>query len=237
MRIWNALTAECGAFLYGWMNSVLGGPVAIASISAGLLRFTGYLFPVLATPIFVWRIPVSASHPSAFPVTRAQVVSVGVIIVATLVNCLSVRLGGEIQITLTIIKIAAIVAVVVLGFGFARHANFYSSPSPKWSGGGLSGFLTAMAAALWAYDGWANLTMVGSEVKNPERNIPRALFAGVLVACALYLGMSAVCFYVLRFARVASSPFVAADVVAKAVGHNVAKLDRDCDHDLRPRLH
>lgn len=209
-------------FLYGWMNSVLGGPVAIASISAGLLRFTGYLFPVLATPIFVWRIPVSASHPYAFPVTWAQVVSVGVIIVVTLVNCLSVKLGGEIQITLTIIKIAAIVAVVVLGFGFARHANSYSSPSPKWSVGGLSGFLTAMAAALWAYDGWANLTMVGSEVKNPERNIPRALFAGVLVVCALYLGMSAVCFYVLPFARVASSPFVAADVVAKAVGHNVA---------------
>ena len=79
-----------------------------------------------------------------------------------------------------------------------------------------------MAAALWAYDGWANLTMVGSEVENPGRNIPRSLFAGVVVVCALYLSMSAVCFYVLPFAKVAASQFVAADVVAKAIGHSVA---------------
>lgn len=209
-------------FLYGWMNSVLGGPVAIATISAGLLRFAGFLFPALAAPIFVWHAPAFASHSYAVAITWAQIVSVAVIVVVTLVNCLSVKLGGEIQITLTIIKIAAILAVIALGFTFARHASFHAFPGPGWSAGGLSGFLTAMAAALWAYDGWANLTMVGSEVKDPGRNIPRSLFAGVLVVCGLYLGMSAVCFYVLPFAKVASSPFVAADVIAKAIGHNVA---------------
>jgi basic amino acid/polyamine antiporter, APA family len=209
-------------FLYGWMNSVLGGPVAIATISAGLARFAGFLFPALAAPIFVWHVPFLASHSVAFAVTWAQTVSVAVIIVVTLVNCLSVKLGGEVQITLTVIKIAAILAVIALGFAFARHVNSHVSPGPGWNAGGLSGFLTAMAAALWAYDGWANLTMVGSEVKDPGRNIPRSLFAGVLVVCALYLGMSAVCFYVLPFGKIASSPFVAADVVAKAIGHSVA---------------
>ena len=209
-------------FLYGWMNSVLGGPVAIATISAGLLRFTGFLFPALASPVFVWHVPLLAGHSYALTVTWAQLVAVAVIFVVTLVNCVSVKLGGEIQITLTIIKIAAIVAVIALGFVFARHANSHYAPGPASSAGGISGFLTAMAAALWAYDGWANLTMVGSEVENPGRNIPRSLFAGVIVVCALYLGMSAVCFYVLPFAKVASSPFVAGDVVAAAIGHNVA---------------
>jgi basic amino acid/polyamine antiporter, APA family len=208
-------------FLYGWMNSVLGGPVAIATIAAGLLRFTGFLFPALASPVFAWHIPL-ASHSYAFTVTWAQLVSVAVIFVVTLVNCVSVKLGGEIQIALTIIKIAAIVAVIALGFGFARHFGSHSTTTTGSSAGGISGFLTAMAAALWAYDGWANLTMVGSEVENPGRNIPRSLFTGVLVVCGLYLGMSGVCFYVLPFAKVASSPFVAGDVVAAAIGHDVA---------------
>ena len=207
-------------FLYGWMNSVLGGPVAIATIAAGLLRFAGFLFPALASPVFVWHMPVI--HSYALTVTWAQVVSVAIIFVVTLVNCLSVKLGGEIQIALTIIKIVAIVAVIALGFAFAHHANSHPAPGPGWSAGGLSGFLTALAAALWAYDGWANLTMIGSEVENPGRNIPRSLFLGVLVVCALYLGMSTVCFYVLPFAKVASSPFVAGDVVAAAIGHSVA---------------
>ncbi|MFZ3243917.1 MAG: amino acid permease [Candidatus Acidiferrales bacterium] len=211
-------------FLYGWMNSVLGGPVAIATIAAGLLRFTGFLFPAVATPLFIWRVPLPlASQPYTFTFSWAQVLSVGVIVIVTLVNCLSVKLGGQIQITLTVIKIAAIAAVIVLGFAFGRHAgDFHSAAGPGWSATGLSGFLTAMAAALWAYDGWANLTMVGSEVENPGRNIPRSLFAGVVVVCALYLSMSAVCFYVLPFAKVAASQFVAADVVAKAIGHSVA---------------
>lgn len=211
-------------FLYGWMNSVLGGPVAVATIAAGLLQFTGYLFPAVATQLFTCNINLPmASHPYLFTFTWAQVLSVGVIAVVTLVNCLSVKLGGQIQITLTIIKIAAIAAVIVLGFAFGRHAgNFHSASGPGWRATGLSGFLTAMAAALWAYDGWANLTMVGSEIKDPGRNIPRSLFAGVAVVCALYLAMSAVCFYVLPFAEVAASLHVASDVIARATGANVA---------------
>jgi basic amino acid/polyamine antiporter, APA family len=208
-------------FLYGWMNSVLGGPVAVATISAGLLRFTGFLFPAVAAPFFSWSVPI-AGHSYALTVTWAEVLSVCVILIVTFINCLSVKLGGQIQIALTIIKIAAIAAIIVVGFAFGRHANFHSAPGPGWSAAGLSGFLTAMAAALWAYDGWANLTMVGSEVADPGRNIPRSLFGGVAVVCFLYLAMSAVCFYVLPFPEVAASLHVASDVIARAIGHNVA---------------
>jgi APA family basic amino acid/polyamine antiporter len=86
----------------------------------------------------------------------------------------------------------------------------------------LAGFLTAMVGALWAYDGWSNVNLVGSEVINPQRNIPRALVGGVAMVGALYLIITAACFYVLPFGAVAASTHVASDVLEKITGHGAA---------------
>lgn len=212
-------------FLFGWMNSVLGGPVAIATIAAGLLRFAGFLFPVVATPLFVWHFATPFSKaPYAFTFTWAQPLAVVAIALVTFINYLGVRLGGQVQVALTAIKIAAVLAVIAIAllFGHGSAANFHSVAAPSVAAAGLSGFLTAMVAALWAYDGWTNLTFVGSEVKNPERNIPLALVGGVVLVCGVYVAMSIACFDVLPFSKVAASRLVAADVVARATGHNSA---------------
>jgi APA family basic amino acid/polyamine antiporter len=87
----------------------------------------------------------------------------------------------------------------------------------------FSSFLAALAAALWAYDGWEDLNLVGSEVQNPQRNIPRALVGGVVFVGGVYLLFSAVCFYVLSFGAVAHSQHVASDVVEKFAGHGAAQ--------------
>jgi APA family basic amino acid/polyamine antiporter len=86
----------------------------------------------------------------------------------------------------------------------------------------LGAFLAALAAALWAYDGWEDLNLVGSEVENPQRNIPRALVGGVAVVAVIYLLFSAACLRVLPFESVASSAHVASDVVERVVGHGAA---------------
>src|SRR5580704_5722918 len=99
-------------------------------------------------------------------------------------------------------------------------------PGPMWplagSTGLLGAFLAALAAALWAYDGWEDLNLVGSEVENPQRNIPRALVGGVAVVAVIYLLFSAACLRVLPFESVASSAHVASDVVERVVGHGAA---------------
>jgi basic amino acid/polyamine antiporter, APA family len=213
------------AFLFGWIYCILGAPTSIATIAAGFMRFVGYLFPFAATPVVSWHVAWPwATQPHTFTLIWAQPLAVVAIAVVTFVNYLGVRLGGEVQIVLTVVKIAAIAAVIAVGFffGHGTAANFHSAPLAGASIVGLSGFLTAMAGALWSYDGWVNLTFVGSEIRNPERNIPLSLFGGVALVCGLYVAMSAACFFVLPFSKVAASSLIASDVVARATGHSTA---------------
>jgi basic amino acid/polyamine antiporter, APA family len=212
-------------FLFGWMYSILGAPYSIASIAAGFMLFLSFLFPAVATPLFVWRLNLPfASHPYTFAFTWAQPGAVVAVAVVTFINCLGVRLGGRVQVALTVVKIAAIAAVIAIGFflGHGRTANFHSAGAAGTTVTGLSGFLTALVAALWAYDGWINLTFVGSEVRNPERNIPLSLVGGVALVCGLYIAMSAACFFVLPFSKIIASKVVASDLIARATGNSAA---------------
>jgi APA family basic amino acid/polyamine antiporter len=140
------------------------------------------------------------------------------------VNYLGVRLGGAVQVVLTFVKIASV--LLVIGVAFFLSGNTAHPADPLWpaaAGAGVLGaFLAALAAALWAYDGWEDLNLVGSEVKNPERNFPLALVGGVSLVTVIYLLFSAACLRVLPFESVASSPHVASDVVQRAAGHGAA---------------
>jgi len=213
-------------FLFGWMHSIVGRPASAASIAAGLLRFAAFLFPVVATPIFTvhFAMPFGTGHSGAFVFTWAQPLAVGVLILMTFINYLGVRLGGEVQVVLTFLKIAAVLAIIGLGFLLAHGSasNFH----PVWpsgiSWGTMAGFWAALAAALWAYDGWEDLNLVGSEIRNPERNIPLALIAGVAFVAVIFILFSAVCFYALPVAAVAASQHVASDVFQSFAGHQAA---------------
>jgi basic amino acid/polyamine antiporter, APA family len=212
-------------FLFGWVYSIMGAPYSIASIAAGFARFVSFLFPVVAAPLFVWHFALPfTSHLYTFTFTWAQPLAAGAIALITFINCLGVRLGGRVQVILTVIKIAAILAVIGIGFflGHGTTANFHSGVATSLTSASLSRFLTAMVAAMWAYDGWINLTFVGSEVKNPERNIPLSLIGGVALVCGLYVAMSAACFFVLPFSKVVTSGVVASDLIARATGANAA---------------
>ncbi len=213
------------AFLFGWTYSIIGAPTSIATIAAGLLVFASFLFPVIATPLWTLHFSFPLTHmPVHFTFTWAQPLAVAAIALVTLINYFGVRLGGRVQVVLTVIKIAAVVAVIFIGFAFGKGsvANFHSSAAAGVGAATLAGFLTALAGALWAYDGWINLTFVGSEIQNPERNIPLSLILGVLVVCGIYTAMSAACFYVLPFTKVAASQHIASDVIARATGADAA---------------
>ena len=106
---------------------------------------------------------------------------------------------------LTIVKMFAVLAIVAAGFAFShgRPDRFHPWWPVQTSTSTVLAFLTALAAALWAYDGWEDLNRVGSEIADPQRNIPRALIGGTLLVMGIYVLFNAVCFYVLPFAAVA----------------------------------
>jgi amino acid transporter len=83
---------------------------------------------------------------------------------------------------------------------------------------GLSPFLLAMVAILWAYDGWADLAFVGGEVKDPQRNLPRALLIGTSAVVVLYLSANLVYLYLIPIQTMKHAELVAADVARLVIG-------------------
>lgn len=214
-------------FLFGWMHSIVGRPSSASSIAAGLVRFLGFLVPAVATPIFTLHIALPGLtgwlKPYDFVFTWAQPLAVLWLAIMTGVNYLGVRLGGAVQVFLTAIKIISVVIVIGVAFFAPTSSN---APDPIWPTSQdatvFSAFLAALAAALWAYDGWEDLNLVGSEVENPQRNFPRALVGGVSLVAIIYLLFSAACLKVLPFDAVASSQHIASDVVEHVAGRGAA---------------
>jgi basic amino acid/polyamine antiporter, APA family len=215
-------------FLFGWMHSIVGRPSSLSSIAAGLVRFLGFLLPAVATPIFTLHVAIPGLtgwiKPYEFVFTWGQPLAVLWLIAMTGVNYLGVRLGGAVQVFLTAIKIVSV--AIVIGVAFFAPTPAAHAPDPiwpvSWSSGVFGAFLAALAAALWAYDGWEDLNLVGSEVKDPHRNFPRALVGGVSLVAVIYLLFSAACLKVLPFESVAGSSHIASDVVEHVAGRGAA---------------
>jgi amino acid transporter len=196
------------------MSSFLDRPVAMATLAAGFVRFLGFLFPVVATPIFT-------SHVGRyeFTFTTAQPLAAFVVVIVTAINYFSVKFGGAIQILLTSLKVGAILVIVVGGVLFGtKIASSPASPVTPLGLGTIGALLTALVPAMWAYNGFNDLGDLGEEILQPQKNIPRAIILGLLTVGGLYLMANVVYFHVLPFEQVAASQHVASDVVQSFAG-------------------
>lgn len=170
------------AFLFGWMRFWIGAPGSIAAYAAGTATFLGGLVPLDFIP------------------GGGKTVAVFLILFFSAINCLKVRWGARLQTFLTALKVILILSLVIGVFGFGKSQSTFTeilNPSNQVSGFHFGSFGMAMIAALWAFDGWNNLPMVGEEIKNPKRNIPIALGFGVLAVMMLYLSANWAYFKVL----------------------------------------
>ena len=197
-------------FLYAWTWFVIAKPASIATLATGMVRVLGTF------SVFEFFSHNLVSTPLA--VSWGQLVAIAAAIFISLLNYIGVKRAGEFQLLFTVLKIGIILAIVALGFhyGGGRWANFQTSYAGAT--GGMAGFMAALVAALWAYDGWNDLNMVAGEVRQPERNIPIALIAGVAVVAVLYMLMNAAVQYVLPAAAIAGSQRPASDAMSLAIG-------------------
>jgi APA family basic amino acid/polyamine antiporter len=220
------------AFLFGWMRFVASGAGSLAALALGFAIFLNVLLTG-ALDVTYFSLDLRGYR---IPFGNLQVVALSAIAFVTIVNCASVSLGGKFATTLTAIKVGSIVALGVGVLLFARGSwtNFLL---PDTGGacegvagaerGGSAGFAAAMLGALWAYNGWNEMTFVSGEVKHPRRNIPLALTIGMIVCMVLYVFVNTTYFYVLTPTNVANVPAtssVAAVVVESFLGSIAVSL-------------
>jgi amino acid transporter len=218
----NAAYGPFWAFVYGWTQTWVAKAASIATLATGFFYYLANFLPGLES-VFI-TLPLNIG-PGWRPleIRYGQLLAIAVIVLLTGLNYIGVRVGGGIQILLTILKIALILGLIAVGLlaGAGDGSNFRSAAPAT---GGFSGFFAALVAALWAYDGWNNASMVGSEIKNPQKNLPRALIFGILLVIAIYLLTNFAYFYVLSAAEVAKSDRVAAEMMRKVTGEGGAAV-------------
>lgn len=196
-----------GGFAFAWTWFLLAKPGSIATIAAGLVRILSG-FHVLAF----------LAHPLFGSVTWGTLVAIAAIVAISFINYLGVKKAGEFQFIFTILKVGIILFIVAVGFAYARGTWTNFASDYHGAIGGMAGFIAALVAALWAYDGWNFISSVAGEVRNPQRNIPVSLIAGVAIVAALYMLVNAAVQFVLPVTKVAGSNSPAADAMALVFG-------------------
>ena len=208
-------------FLYGWTQLWVAKSGSIATLAAGFYTYLTVFVPVLATTVCIIPLHIGP-HGSLLEIHYGQLVAIALILLLAGVNYVGVRVGGNVQLLVTAIKMLLIAGLVLVGL-FAGHGDFSHFRMHISSAGGVAGFFAAMVSALWAYDGWNNVSMVSSEIREPERNLPRALIIGTISVIATYLALNIAYFYVLTPAQVASSHRVAGDMMSSLYGNAASR--------------
>jgi APA family basic amino acid/polyamine antiporter len=204
------------AFLYMWTWFAVAKPASIASVTTGLAR-TLAIFPIFRGLEHV------AIH-APLSITWAQLFAIAMTWAITGLNYLGIKKAGDFQLVFTWLK--GLLIVVIAGFCFASAQGSLTNFSTAFAGahGGFGGFMIALIAALWAYDGWNDLTMVAGEVRHPERSLPIALIFGLFIVGALYMATNAAIQYILPAAQIAAYPRPAVEALRVVTGGWGAEL-------------
>jgi amino acid transporter len=192
------------AFLFGWTALLVIRPSALGAIALIFGEYLGVFLPL--SPDVV------------------RLVAIAIILLVALANYRSVSFAAIVENSTSLAKVLAILALALLAFTLADpergafHGPIQASPL-SWGGFGL-----ALIGVLWAYDGWADLTLMAGEVRDPGRSLPRALLAGTAIVAIVYLAVNAAYLFALTLPEMAASPLVAADTARRGLGSGGAGL-------------
>ena len=202
-------------FLYSWTQMWVAKSGSIATLATGFFVYLANFFPALDR--IVYKVPMPGAAGGVLEVRYGQLLAILLILGLGGLNYFGVRIGGDVQTVVTVIKVALFCAIVFVGLTLGKPdiAPITQAAPPLSS----AGFFAALVAALWAYDGWNNVSMVASEVRDPQRNLPLALIGGTVAVIAIYIAANWAYFHVLTPQEVAASPRVAAEMMRRVVGN------------------
>src|ERR1051326_5350472 len=198
-------------YLYSWTQLWVAKSGSIATLATAFFVYLANFFPPLNSVFYSIPLPIGP-HGGPLPIQYGQLLGIVLILLLAWLNYYGVKLGGNVQIAVTVIKVGLIAAVILAGLGLGQsHSQAASSIGTAT----FSGFIAALVAALWAYDGWNNVSMVSSEIRDPQRNLPRALIFGTLCVAGIYLLANWAYFHVLSPSEVAGADRVAAEMMRR----------------------
>ena len=206
------------AFLYGWTTFIVYQTGSIAAMAVAFAKYLGYFvdLPNLSPELEAWKMPLLGN---IYPLKDfgVSLVAISAILFLAGVNYFGVHFGGFITNLFTILKVLAIGGIVVSAFFFGNGStdNFFPIFGLPTSGAIVSAIGIAMIATLWSYDGWNSLTYLAGEVKEPKKNIPRALIFGTITVILIYTVTNLAYLYILPIGEIAKSELVAASVMDK----------------------
>jgi amino acid transporter len=193
------------AFLFGWSEFVV---IRAASMGAVSLTFAEY------------ALRVQGYNPAVAPYSDySHYLAAAAIALTSSFNILGVRWGSLVQNVTTLAKYGGLAFIIILAFaiGLPKTGGHFTPAVPTGSFA-MGAFGLALVSALWAFDGWADLSFVGGEVKDPQKTLPKALIIGTLAVVVIYLLANLAYLSVFSVAQIAASPLVAADVAKVLVG-------------------
>jgi len=209
-------------FLYSWTQMWVAKSGSIATLATAFFYYLANFRPELEHIFFTIPLPLGA-HGAPLDLRYGQLLAMGLILFLAGINYFGVKLGGEVQVAVTIVKVGLIFFIIAAGLGWGHRpaqAAFDASAAPMT----FAGFFAAMVAALWAYDGWNNVSMVSSEIRQPQKNLPLALIWGTAAVVGIYILANLAYFYVLAPQEVAGSTRVAADMMRRVLGSKGADI-------------
>ncbi|HXD47492.1 MAG TPA: amino acid permease [Gemmatimonadaceae bacterium] len=200
-RSWGRLPA----FLFGWAELAI---IRAAAVGAIATTFAEYLLRVLGYD------PTIAPYDGWVHYVAAAAIAV----IAGL-NYIGVRWGSLVQNVTTLAKFVGLLFIVVAAIviGLPRTGGHFTPAAPPGSFS-IAPFGLALVSVLWAYDGWADLAFISGEVKDPARNLPRALILGTLAVIVVYLLANVAYLGTMSVGEIRHSKLVAADVALRLVG-------------------
>ena len=202
-------------FLYSWTQMWVAKSGSIATMATAFFEYTAHFVPQFE---IIWF------TVGPFPVKYGQVFALVLILLLGGINYLGVRVGGDVQVVFTGIKVGLIAFIILAGLFYAHPASAQAIAAPMPAGpipaapSLFAGFIAALVGALWAYDGWNNVGMVASEIKNPQRNLPLALIGGTIGVIGLYMLANWAYFRVLSPEEVGAHKLVAAEMMQRVAG-------------------
>ncbi|WP_295674198.1 APC family permease [uncultured Mucilaginibacter sp.] len=212
------------AFIFGWSAFTIIGSGAIAALSFVFAQSFNTLVH-LPDPFSSLK-DIGIGH-SVFPFADSGIKLLGVlaVILLTWFNIRGIKNGGALNNIVTSAKILGIVLLIIGGLFFTGRPvlNIETKIASDYPQGLslLSALFGAMLSALWAYDGWANVTYVTGEIKNPQRNVPLAIIGGVGIAMTLYILLNYAYMQVMPIAQLAQlgpNRIAAAEVAGVLMG-------------------